>query len=227
MNIYITDLETGEILKFPMLPVSVGISAGTSFYSYQIINTGEVKIPHGENLLTFSWNGILPGELRKNDTYVKTWLSPQEIQSVWKNYRAKKKKLRLLITETPINYNVYLDNFSVAYSGGFGDFNYSINFVQAKDLKVYPSGSGGESSSTADTVENKPLGDERPEPPPAKTYTVVNGDSMWAIAQKMMGDGSRYDDLYKANQTMLDGWTTDSRHTKYMIYPGQILTIPD
>ena len=35
------------------------------------------------------------------------------------------------------------------------------------------------------------------------TYTVKEGDSLYRIAQKVLGDGDRYDEIYKANKDKL------------------------
>lgn len=47
------------------------------------------------------------------------------------------------------------------------------------------------------------------------TYTVVKGDSLWAIAAKLLGDGNRYKEI-KA----LSGLTSDT------IYAGDVLKVP-
>lgn len=72
------------------------------------------------------------------------------------------------------------------------------------------------------TVEpNRPA-----EKPPAQTHTVVKGDSLWAIAQKTMGNGNRYSELYEANKQQIDDRNRGTGNTKYTIYPGQVFTIP-
>ena len=48
-----------------------------------------------------------------------------------------------------------------------------------------------------------------------KTYTVKKGDSLWAIAKKQLGNGSRYPEIVKLNQLGKKG-----------IQPGQKLKIP-
>lgn len=48
-----------------------------------------------------------------------------------------------------------------------------------------------------------------------RTYTVKKGDSLWAIAAKQLGSGSRYKEI-----KTLNGLTTDT------IYAGQVLTLP-
>lgn len=50
----------------------------------------------------------------------------------------------------------------------------------------------------------------------AKTYTVKSGDSLWAIAAKYLGNGSRYTEIKSLN-----GLSSDT------IHPGQVLKLPD
>lgn len=49
-------------------------------------------------------------------------------------------------------------------------------------------------------------------------HTVVKGDSLWKIAEKTLGNGARYTEIFEANKPML----TDPDK----IYPGQVLRIP-
>jgi nucleoid-associated protein YgaU len=51
-----------------------------------------------------------------------------------------------------------------------------------------------------------------------KLHTVEKGDTLWAIAEKTLGDGSRYNEIFEANKPMLSD--------PDKIYPGQVLRIP-
>ena len=76
-------------------------------------------------------------------------------------------------------------------------------------------------------LENRPMGPERPSPPPAAIHTVKDGENLWAIAQKEMGNGSRYDELYEANRDVIDPENQRrGQPAKYTIYAGQLLKIP-
>jgi len=56
-----------------------------------------------------------------------------------------------------------------------------------------------------------------PPPPPApRTYTVVSGDTLWAISERFYGDGSKYQVIADASGIA----------NPDLIYPGQVLTIP-
>jgi hypothetical protein len=72
MDIYFTEIETGARLTLSMLPEKAKRKGDTQFQTYDIINVGEVKIPKGTNLLTFSWSGTLPGISRRNASFVKS-----------------------------------------------------------------------------------------------------------------------------------------------------------
>jgi nucleoid-associated protein YgaU len=50
-------------------------------------------------------------------------------------------------------------------------------------------------------------------------HTVKKGDTLWAIASKQYGNGSKYNAIFEANKPML------SHPDK--IYPGQVLRIPE
>lgn len=50
----------------------------------------------------------------------------------------------------------------------------------------------------------------------SRTYTVKSGDSLWAIAAKQLGNGSRYKEIKSLN-----GLTSDT------IYAGQVLKLPN
>jgi nucleoid-associated protein YgaU len=57
---------------------------------------------------------------------------------------------------------------------------------------------------------------EPPAPEPARTYTVVSGDTLWAIAERFYGDGNKYQVIADASGVA----------NPDLIYPGQQLTIP-
>lgn len=166
--IKVYDTVTKATFIFPMLPDKITFDAGTNFISYDLLKKGEVKIPSGELLSSFSWDGVLPGKKRKNSPYVSNWREPREIQELFSAWRYYGRKLRLTIEGTPINHGVYLESYKIDYKGGMGDYEYSISFVSARDIVV-------------DGTSRKSM-----------TYVTCNGDTLWSIAQKQTGSGSNY-----------------------------------
>jgi len=54
--------------------------------------------------------------------------------------------------------------------------------------------------------------------PEASFHTVVKGDTLWKVAEKAYGNGSKYQAIFEANKPMLSD--------PDKIYPGQVLRIP-
>ena len=53
----------------------------------------------------------------------------------------------------------------------------------------------------------------------AADYTVKPGDSLWKIAQRQLGSGTRWGEIYETNRNTIKD--------PNMIYVGQTLAIPD
>ena len=54
--------------------------------------------------------------------------------------------------------------------------------------------------------------------PAARTYTIVRGDTLWAIARRYYGDGSQYMKIFNASNFRSGN--------PNLIYPGEIATVP-
>ena len=53
-------------------------------------------------------------------------------------------------------------------------------------------------------------------PAAPRTYTVVSGDTLWAISERFYGDGNKYQQIAEASGIA----------NPDLIHPGQVLTIP-
>ncbi|MCC7365292.1 MAG: LysM peptidoglycan-binding domain-containing protein [Dehalococcoidia bacterium] len=83
------------------------------------------------------------------------------------------------------------------------------------------------SRQAIDSVAPAPAPDSAPEQATlvATSYTVVSGDSLWAIAERLLGDGFRWTELWNLNQhrQMPDGRTFTNPN---LIYAGWTLDVP-
>ena len=227
MDIFVKELDTGYIFQFPMLPEKINLRSATRFLSYDIMSTGEVKFPDGEELTIFSWEGILPGEGRKGAPYIRTgtdggsaWVDPQDVNSRFSIWRNSGRKLLLTIPGTTINHAVYLEDYQCTYTGGMGDVEYSISFALAKEIII------NIESNTASAEGVKTTNTNAAKVEPAKTYTVRQGDSLWKIAQSKLGNGNRWKEIYNLNKATIDARNKGRNVDPYTIYAGQTLNLP-
>lgn len=210
MDFYLTT-EAGTTLRFPLNPERVMLSTGARMETHEVINLGELSLPRGKTPDRVKWEGIFPGEPRKNMPFVKDWKVPKDWVDILKNSEVEGEKLRLLITETSINLDVYISTFDPSWSGGFGDISYSIEFIEVRSLLIPLKGDSNISSIQS-------IQAARPSPPTPQTYTVVSGDTLSAIGKK---SGKKWQDIYNepTNRKTI-GPNPDK------IYPGQVLIIP-
>ena len=71
MDLYLTEKDTGWRLSFCLLPDEVKAKTTGNFISYNFINRGEVKMPNGQKLNSYSWKGTLPGEGMRKMPFIK------------------------------------------------------------------------------------------------------------------------------------------------------------
>ena len=205
MDIYLTP-SGGSRIQFPMLPETITMGADAKFMTYSIISLGDVKLPRGQGTKEISWSGMFPGAVRKKNRLVRKYTKPDTLIKNLEKYRDKGTKCTLLCTGTCINYSVYVSSFKGKYKGGSGDFFYDIKLIIAREINIYT------------TSELKIKTPTRPSPKKTTTYPVKSGDCLWRIAQRLLGKGSRYTEIYNLNR--------DKIKNPNLIYPGQKLTIP-
>ncbi|MFZ7103378.1 MAG: LysM peptidoglycan-binding domain-containing protein [Peptococcaceae bacterium] len=209
MDFYLRD-KSGQLITFPLSPQKVEVRSGALLQSFNIVQLGEIKIPRGNSVTGISWEGMLPGEARKEMPYVQNWQEPQAVVERIERYKTAGEKLRLLITESPLNLDVYIETFAYSWQGGFGDVQYRLNLVQVRELNIFSTTeqSGSAAAQTA-----------RSSPPPPKTYTVKPDDTLYGIAKKLLGNGGRYLEIYQLNRDIIG-------EDYNLIIPGQVFRIP-
>lgn len=222
-----------------MLPEQIKFGGQAKFMSYSIISLGDVKVPRGSALDEISWSGKFPGSKRKNEPYVKTefWKEPKTMVKYFRNLRDKGTKLNLTITGTGINMDMYVSSFDGKFTGGHGDFDYEIKFVKAVTIQITASQSTTSQAKPTVPTNTKPRDESATKKKNTQntgsksgtTYTIVHGDTMWRIATKYLGDGSRWPEIYKKNKAVLDAEA--KKHGYKDASPGYIwsgikITIP-
>lgn len=213
-DIWISEINGSRRIRIPWLPDTVKLeSNGALFAEYDIMDKGEVKVPNGTYLRGADFSSVLPGEGHKDLPFLRgTWKKPETYVKVWETWRSKGEPLRLLVTNTPINLDVYLTDYTAEYGGGYGDCSYTLKFIEKKDLSI----------SSNKVKLTRPSKKEY-------TYTVVKGDCLWTIAQKLTGSGSNWKQIYNDNKNVIETTAKDRGMTSssngHWIFPGTKLRI--
>lgn len=218
VDIYIREKNGSREIRIPILPERFSFPGGeATFITTEIMGRGEVAVPSGQELATYSWESEFPGALRKNDPMIRgTWQDPKNYRSLLEEWKRKGIELNLLITGYPVNMDVYCKDFVPDGEGAFGDIFYEVEFIEARHITVSTTVLETQTATRPTTSSN--------------TYTIKSGDTLWAIAVKFYGDGTKWQLIYEANKEIIE--STAKKHGKsssdngHWIYPGVTLTIP-
>lgn len=219
-----------EGFMIPVLPEKIELSENGDNKTYNIINLGEVNVINLPKLTDISIESYFP---KNSGPYVSSsqLFEPSFYVSKIREWRSKNKKIRFIFTGGPIEINdlFSIEDFKCSENGGeVGDIYYSIDLkrykhysakkvVIVKPKATKATSASNKNSSKASTVVLKKTTAARPvNKVQVKTYTVISGDSLWAISKRYLGNGNRYGEIAALNNIP----------NPSLIYPGQVLKIP-
>lgn len=205
--------------QFPVNPASFQVSAGgNSFNDVQVLEKGEITVIGDKQLSTVTFSSFFPRDYDEGFCSTSDIPDPYDAVRKIERMRLLNKPVRLIISGTDVNMSCTIRQFDHEERGGEpGDVYFTIQF---KEYRTF---------STRTIVDNsvKKVESARPsEKTQPKTYTVVKGDSLWAISEKFGIGGANYKKLYDANQATIDSKNKGTGNSKNTIYPGQVFTIP-
>lgn len=208
--------------RLPTNPESVTISSTQAHEKFNILKLGEVVVPTHEELKTYSFECEFPKEKMNYTQTNNDFKSADFYIALFDKIRSDKKPVRFIasngITED-INTLVLIEELEITERAGEeGDKYITFDLVEYREFKkekqVVQEVQIG--SSTVLVVKETPK--EETNPKSTGSYTVVSGDSLWAIAKKYYGNGAKWPKIHAANK--------DKVKNPNLIYPGQKLVIP-
>lgn len=225
VDIYIKERKGSREIRIPWLPEQIEYSSGgVTFATYDIMNRGEVAVPTGSGLAGVSWKSEFPGKNRTDTSMLRgTWQDPSYYHNILEYWKKNGTPLAILVTGYPINLDVLIKDYEGKLTGGFGDIEYDLSFIEDRDITISPV----KPSSPSTTTKR----------PTTKTtsYTIKKGDTLWTIAQRFLGAGVKWETIYNANKEIIEstaksrwkaaGINRDSEHGHW-IFPGTVIKIP-
>ena len=226
VDIYIKERDGSRENRVPWLPEEIEYeSGGMPAASYDIMNRGEVAVPTGTGLATVSWSSQFPGAYRTDSSMQRgAWQDPQTYHNILLDWLEKGTALNILVTGYPINLDVHLENYNAKPTGGFGDLEYDVSFIEDRDIIINSTKTKNSNSQETKRTAAK-----------TTTYTIKPGDTLWSIAQRFLGSGAKWSTIYNANKEIIEstakkrwkaaGIDRDSQNGHW-IFPGTVITIP-
>jgi len=220
-------------VQLPVTPPSLRVRIRNQNKTITLINEAEVNLLKTAGLTEISFNALLPQAPYPFATYPSGFRSADYYLDVLNRLKTRKDSAgnlmpfqfvcsRVMPSGKPLfdtNFRVSLEEYDIKEDAGDGfDLTVSISLKQYRDYGTktvtitQPITQGA--PATAQTNQARPAQSA----PQLRTHTVVSGDTLWNIAKKNLGDGSRYGEIFDLNK--------DKIKTPNLIYPGQVLILP-
>lgn len=169
--------------------------------------TGQIALPGLKSLFAGTLEFMLPAQEYPFLT-AGAVAQPSHYLGQLTEWSAAANVCRYIVTGTDINAPVLLGALDYGESDGTNDVHCKLPLYEYRYLD--------EARAETVTQNNGRTVDAASQPETAGSYTVVKGDSLWAICKKIYGDGSLAYKLATAN----------SIKNPNLIFPGQVLTLP-
>ncbi|MBR2743459.1 MAG: LysM peptidoglycan-binding domain-containing protein [Clostridia bacterium] len=207
----------GELM--PVTPERVTIKIKNRNESMTLISGEEINLIKSRGLCEVSFTLLLPQsaypfslEKKPPKYYISLFARLKENKSPfqWILNRTKTDGRTLFYT----NMTVSLEDYTLTDDAADGfDVRAALKLRQYKIFGTKKVSVSGGKAYYDDAAAR-----ESANAPAAASYTVKRGDSLWNIAKKELGDGSRYKEIYELNR--------DKISNPSLIYPGQVLILP-
>ncbi len=232
---YAVFFDIGETTyRLPTNPEEIEVSSTQAINKFEVLKLGQIAVPTHMELKQYSfecefplkWNSyveVKEDNLLQQDfnEYSSAFKSAGFYIDLFSKWRSQFMPVRFMagrviakekLYEDCINAKVLIEDLTIKEKAGEeGDKYISFKLLEYQDFNIIKANNGNnEVIKLTDKNETNPKN--------KGTYVVQSGDSLWAIAKKYYGDGSKYTKIYNANK--------DKVKNPSLIYPGQKLVIP-
>ncbi|WP_304341649.1 LysM peptidoglycan-binding domain-containing protein [Metaclostridioides mangenotii] len=195
INVYLFDIVETKTFQFPVNPIdSLKLKYESRIETVDILDIGEVDIfKDGESIQEINFNTILPFDYSAPYYKAGVVVEPETALSELKKWAKDKKILRLMISDMNLNEQVIISKLEhERRAGEERDIYIDITFRTNRELKVKEIKKETQSNN-AGLTNNRPSTNNNSG---TTMYTTTSKDTLWAIAKKFLGNGSRWPEIY-------------------------------
>ncbi len=218
-RIVLLDEKRNQRFEFPVNPKRIQIGDSRTFNEVPIVNLGVALLAGSMAPQEISFESFLPRNFDSSFVNYANLEVPEDIVDrilFWMGRATNQIQravtpLRVTITGTQFSQLMVITDFQHSYEGGEPDAIYfGITFRQWRRQRI----------RVEEEDDASGEGDDRQEPPlGGENYTVVRGDTLWKIAKRFYGSGSKWKTIYNANREVIGP-------NPNLIFPKQVLVIP-
>lgn len=183
-----------EVLELPWPLSEHSISSPHNTYSFDTINLGEVLAIGKKKLRTMTISSYFPS---KSYPFLlsQSFPEPAVCIEMINKWRLSGKPIRGAIMDTDINLAMAIESFDYGKEDGdgSGDIAFTLSLKEYSYLNVERS----QKPSKKAALKERP---KDPSPKKVTSYLVKKGDTLWDLADKRLGDGSRWKEIAKLNK---------------------------
>jgi len=175
--------DNTEHISFPVNPAQFSLTRPNRNRVYDLALGGTVNLWGGRGLRQVQLATFFPGE----DSPFFEGISPGAVLAALRRWQDSGSPVRLILSGSDINDTFLIEDVTQIFREGDRDVGVKITLLE---YKPFPH-----------TLQQEGIGSSgRPdERVPQSTYTVVKGDTLWEIACRFYGDGTRWRELAARN----------------------------
>lgn len=186
-----------EKFRLPVNPGTIEYATSGNGSKHEVISLGEINVIRHPGLCDISFESFFPGQRYPFLTTDDVWEPGQYVDTILRWMKTLRPiRFKLFGPAYDINTPVSIEDFQWREDAGSpGDIHYKIKlreYVFHAPRKVKQDPADGKVRKEAPARPND-------RQPPA-TYTLVPGDSLWKVAQKLLGDGNRWREIQRLNR---------------------------
>lgn len=193
--------------RFPAAPESLKVTGESGNQTEFANGLGEITLCRGSRQREVSFTGYFPG-IGERDLFPFCKETPEIYGNLLEEYRNRRQPVRFSLSggAYPCSFPVTVEKLSLRQEAGSEGLFYELELKEYRSFQQKTAIAGQASAPARADLREKQK---------TVVHTVVKGDTLWAIARRYLGDGSRYGEIARYNGIA----------NPNLIYPGQEVTI--